>query len=75
MGYIIARFQVFIAVNIQNSVFCDMTPRGSFKNRRLGGITSSIFFAERISELGATLAVTSSLSFSFQLMLTLFLVR
>jgi hypothetical protein len=31
------RFEVFTAVTMKNSVFCDVTPCGSCKNRRFGG--------------------------------------
>jgi hypothetical protein len=31
------RFEVFTAVNMKNGVFWDVTPCGSYKNRRLGG--------------------------------------
>jgi hypothetical protein len=31
-----ARFEVFTAVTMKNGVFWDVTPRGSFKNRRFG---------------------------------------
>jgi hypothetical protein len=31
------RFEVFRAVTMKNAVFWDVTPCGSFKNRRLGG--------------------------------------
>jgi hypothetical protein len=31
------RFEIFTAVTIKNGVFCDITPCGSYKNRRFGG--------------------------------------
>jgi hypothetical protein len=31
------RFEVFTAVTMKKGVFCDVTPRGSCKNRRFGG--------------------------------------
>jgi hypothetical protein len=31
------RFEVFTAVTMKNSIFCDVTPCGSRKNRRFGG--------------------------------------
>jgi hypothetical protein len=34
MTYAVVRFQVFTAVTMKNAVFCDVTPRGSCKNRR-----------------------------------------
>jgi hypothetical protein len=43
---------------MKNCVFCDITPCGSCKNRRLGKNIITIISVERISELG-TLAVTS----------------
>jgi hypothetical protein len=44
---------------MKNAVFWDVTPRGSFKNRRFGDRIVSIITVKRISELG-TLAVTGS---------------
>jgi hypothetical protein len=32
------RFEVFTALTMKNGVFWDVTPRGSCKNRRLGGL-------------------------------------
>jgi hypothetical protein len=34
------RFEVFTAVTVKNVVFLDLTPCGSFKNRRFGGLLS-----------------------------------
>jgi hypothetical protein len=31
------RFEAFMAVTMKNSLFCDVTPCGSCKNRRFGG--------------------------------------
>jgi hypothetical protein len=36
---IVVRFEVFTAVTMKNSVFWDVTPCGSFKNKRFGGDT------------------------------------
>jgi hypothetical protein len=51
------RFEVTTAVTMKNVVFWDVTPCGSSKNRRIGGISSSIIRVTRKGELG-TLAVT-----------------
>jgi hypothetical protein len=32
------RFEIFTAVTMKNGVFWDVTPCGSYKNRRFGGI-------------------------------------
>jgi hypothetical protein len=36
-GYRYVKFEVFTAVAVKNSVFWDVTLRGSCKNRRFGG--------------------------------------
>jgi hypothetical protein len=35
--YFSVRSEVFMAVTMKNGVFCDVTPRGSCKNRSFGG--------------------------------------
>jgi hypothetical protein len=46
---------------VKNAIFWDVTPCGSCKNRRFGGTNGLHNHAERISELGKTLAVTRKL--------------
>jgi hypothetical protein len=53
-------FEVFTAVTTKNGVFWDVTPYGSCKNRRFGGLSASFIRATRIGEVGTTLAVTSN---------------
>jgi hypothetical protein len=36
--FLLVRFEVFTAVTMKNYVFWDVTPCGSCKNRRFGGI-------------------------------------
>jgi hypothetical protein len=43
---------------MKNAAFWDVTPYGSCKNRRFGGL--SIIRVTRIGELGTTLAVTKN---------------
>jgi hypothetical protein len=50
-----------MAVTMRNAIFWYVTPCGSCKRRRFGGIASSIRMT-RISELGTMLAVTSNQS-------------
>jgi hypothetical protein len=46
---------------MKNAIFWDVTPCGSWKNRRFEELFASIIRAEGISELGATLEVSQSL--------------
>jgi hypothetical protein len=39
-GEFYVRFEVFTAVTMKNTIFCDVTLCGSCKNRRLGGKNS-----------------------------------
>jgi hypothetical protein len=39
--FFFVRFEVFTAVTMKNGVFCDVRPRGTYKNRFLGG--TSVF--------------------------------
>jgi hypothetical protein len=50
------RFEVFTAVTMKDTVFWDVTPCGSCKNRR----SASIIRLTRIGELGKTMAVNSN---------------
>jgi hypothetical protein len=50
----------FTAVTMKNTVFWDVTPCGSCKNRRFGGSYRLFMRVSRIGELGTTLAVTSN---------------
>jgi hypothetical protein len=46
------RFEFFTAVTMKNGVFCDVTPRGSCKNRRFGGSSqraSVVSYSQRCS--------------------------
>jgi hypothetical protein len=45
---------------MKNGVFWDVTPCGSCKNRRFGGLSASFIRVTRIGELETTLAVTSN---------------
>jgi hypothetical protein len=54
------RFEVFTAVTMKNCVFWDVTPCGSFKNRRFEEPSASFIKVTRIGELGTTLAATSN---------------
>jgi hypothetical protein len=54
------RFEVFTAVTMKNGVFWVVTPCGSCKNRRSGGIWRLLHQGEKIGELGATQAATSN---------------
>jgi hypothetical protein len=45
---------------MRNGVFWDVTPCGSCKNRRFGGLSASFIRVTRIGELGTTLAVNSN---------------
>jgi hypothetical protein len=56
------RYEGFIAVAMKNTVFCDVTPRGSCKNRRLEGTYRPRHKMTRIGERGTTLAVSSDRS-------------
>jgi hypothetical protein len=47
---------------MENEVFGDSTPYGSYKNRYFGGTIASIIRVTRIIELEATLAVTNNRS-------------
>jgi hypothetical protein len=58
---------------IKNAVSWDITQCGSCKNRRFGGLSSSIIRVARISEIGTTLAVNWQPM--HRLRLTLFLVH
>jgi hypothetical protein len=58
------RFEVFTPVTMKNGVFWDVTPYGSCKNRRFGGLSASFIRVTRIGELGTTLAVTSKYFFA-----------
>jgi hypothetical protein len=58
--FTLVRFEVFSAVTMKNCVFWDVTPCGSCKNRRFGGLSASFIRVTRISEIGTTLGVTSN---------------
>jgi hypothetical protein len=45
---------------MKNGVLCDVTPCGSCKNRRFGGLSASFIRVTRVGDLGTTLAVTSN---------------
>jgi hypothetical protein len=45
---------------MKNGVFWDVTPCGSCKNRRFGGLSASFARVTRIGELGTTQAATSN---------------
>jgi hypothetical protein len=54
------RFEVFTAVTMKNCVFWDVTPYGSYMNRRFGRTYRLHHQGDKIGELVTTLAVTSN---------------
>jgi hypothetical protein len=56
---------------MKNAVFWDVKPRGSFKNRRFGGLIASIIRVTRIDGIATTLAVTSNVVPSLPVLVTL----
>jgi hypothetical protein len=49
-----------MAVTVKNSVFWDVTLRGSFKNRPSGGTSGLHHRGKKIRALGTTLTVSSN---------------
>jgi hypothetical protein len=63
LNIIFLRFEVFTAATMKSVIFWDVTPCGSYKNRRFGEHIASTIRVKRIGELGTTLAVTSNCIF------------